>query len=194
MTERIKARQGLVEGIEKLLKTNAEAIERDRQQQSELSQKKAEMENKKREVEDAIMRGLADEPMGDEPPRPEIEGLTPPPVESLTPTGTPPPMPSFTSTTGADTIQELPPTHEEPTPRDPRLAARSIPPSALATAEAANAAIPAKTRSVDEMNGHDPPPVAKKRKTSGADGDNFVDFLADGEDGIDADVAEMLGR
>jgi hypothetical protein len=36
--------------------------------------------------------------------------------------------------------------------------------------------------------------AAKKRKMSGATEDDFVDFLADGEEGIDADVTAMLRR
>lgn len=201
VAESIKARKALIQGLEKLLKSNNEAIAKFEQQQTELAEKKAEIETKKRDVEDAIMRGLAD--TGDEPPRPEVEGLTPPPVESLTPTGTPPPAPSFVTTTGADIIQEQPPSHEEPPPQDPRLAARSVPPSALDAldaAEAANAAVPARTRGADAMNGNgayaeSTLPAAKKRKMSGAaEDDDFVDFLADGEEGIDADVTEMLGR
>lgn len=201
VVESIKTRKALIEGLEKLLKSNTEAITKHEEQQAELAEKKAEIETKKRDVEDAIMRGMSSG-TGDEPPRPEAEGLTPPPVESLTPTGTPPPAPMYVTTTGADVVQEQPPSHEEPPPQDPRLAAKSVPPSALDAldaAEAANAAVPARTRGADAMNGNGEHsdatyPAAKKRKMSGAAEDDFVDFLADGEEGIDADVTEMLGR
>ncbi|KAF2104589.1 DUF618-domain-containing protein [Rhizodiscina lignyota] len=212
VAESIKTRQALIEGLEGLIKTNQEALAKDEAQKAELTKRKIQIETKKREVEDAIMRGLSSEPQQDlapEPPRPEVEGLTPPPVESLTPTGTPPPMPAYVSTTGADVIEEQPPTHEEtfpptdaPLPQDPRLFARSASSGAVAAAEAANAAVPvlSYTRSAEAMNGNgngvhveDPRRAVKRRKTSGTEEDDFARFLGEeGTDGIDEDVAEML--
>lgn len=214
VAESIKARQALIEGLQKLIKTNSETLVKEENQKDELGQRKNEVESKRRAVEDDIMRGMSSEPQADpgpEPPRPEIEGLTPPPVESLTPTGTPPPEPVYVSTTGADVIEEQEPTHEElpppgpppVIPQDPRLLARSTSGGAIAAAEAANAAVPAlsRTRTADAMNANgngvhfeDPRPVAKRRKMSGKEEDDFAGFLGDGGDGIDDDVAEMLGR
>jgi len=80
VAESIKARKALIEGLDKLVKSNTDAVAKDEQQQAELAEEKAIIEAKKRDIEDAIMRGLASDP-GEEPPRPEVEGLTPPPVE-----------------------------------------------------------------------------------------------------------------
>ncbi|PGH21644.1 hypothetical protein AJ80_03077 [Polytolypa hystricis UAMH7299] len=103
VSEIIKSRQSLIQGLEKLLESNRSALAKEQAQVEQLAKRKAETEAKKREVEDAIMRGLSAEnspaannnsseatPYGsgegdDGPERPEVEALTPPPVESLTP-------------------------------------------------------------------------------------------------------------
>jgi regulator of Ty1 transposition protein 103 len=106
VSEIIKSRQALIDGLEKLLDNNRSALAKDQSLVSQLSERKAETETKKRDVEDAIMRGLSAENSpavhnngeagAEEVPRPEIEGLTPPPVESLTPVGSPKPsFPTF---------------------------------------------------------------------------------------------------
>ncbi|KAF1816379.1 DUF618-domain-containing protein, partial [Eremomyces bilateralis CBS 781.70] len=98
----IKARKALVEGLEKIVEANNAALASEEVRKFELQGRKEQIEAKKREVEDSIMRGLNAEnptdldalaPGVDEPRRPKYESITPPPVESLTPTGTPPPMP-----------------------------------------------------------------------------------------------------
>ncbi|MCJ1246118.1 hypothetical protein MMC30_003323 [Trapelia coarctata] len=109
VSESIKARRELVAGLEKLLETNRTALISEESQQKDLASKKATVETKKREVEDGIMRGLSAEASpatlngtpgqetpyngqqapSAEPERPQIEELTPPPVESLTPVGSP---------------------------------------------------------------------------------------------------------
>ncbi|KAJ9221983.1 hypothetical protein DTO271D3_4915 [Paecilomyces variotii] len=102
VSEIIKSRQSLINGLEKLLDTNRSALAKEQSVMAQLSERKAETETKKREVEDGIMRGLSadsspvaqngDASVGEsEPPRPEIEALTPPPVEALTPVGSPKP-------------------------------------------------------------------------------------------------------
>lgn len=96
VSEIIKSRQSLIEGLEKLLGSNRASLAKENSLLAELSEKKAETESRKRDVEDAIMRGLSAEnspathnggDAGSEAPRPEVEALTPPPVESLTPPG-----------------------------------------------------------------------------------------------------------
>ncbi|PGH04127.1 hypothetical protein GX51_03634 [Blastomyces parvus] len=112
VSEIIKSRQSLIEGLEKLLDTNRAALSKEQAQVEQLAARKMETESKKRDVEDAIMRGLSVEnspaPQGngsgndtggaetatptrpsEEPERPVVEALTPPPVEALTPTGSP---------------------------------------------------------------------------------------------------------
>ena len=124
VSESIKARQALLDGLEKILEINKTAIVVEQAQHTELKNRKASIEAKKREVEDGIMRGLSAEPtsMADhapsfdsttsmngkgihqshdstsaDPQPPKVEELTPPPIESLTPIGSPP------SATFADT-------------------------------------------------------------------------------------------
>ncbi|KAI5283948.1 hypothetical protein KEM54_001703 [Ascosphaera aggregata] len=124
--ESIKSRKQLIEALEQLLNTNRECLSKEESQYETLKGKKEQTEAKKREVEDAIMRGLATEPVtadgvarsrttaaaaaaaaaggalaggagaeadgstSDTTLRsPIVEALTPPPVEALTPIGSP---------------------------------------------------------------------------------------------------------
>lgn len=117
VSQSIKARRALLEGLEKLLETNKVALTVDETKHAELTNRKVAMEVKKREVEDGIVRGLSSdvslglgasapifEPTaslnggsdshpqngamtGSEPP--PREDLTPPPIESLTPVESP---------------------------------------------------------------------------------------------------------
>ncbi|ROT40107.1 DUF618 domain-containing protein [Sodiomyces alkalinus F11] len=91
--ESIQARMSLIEELEKLLGSHREALITDEAKLSTLATRKAEIESKKQEIEIAIMRtlpvpenrqvspdGPADSPLA-EPERPEIEELTPPPLD-----------------------------------------------------------------------------------------------------------------
>ncbi|KAL4943695.1 hypothetical protein BDV06DRAFT_130266 [Aspergillus oleicola] len=100
VSEVIKARLALIDGLEKLLDTNRTALAKEESLSLQLQTKRSETEAKKRDVEDAIMRGLSAENtptedqgntgVGDEGiTRPEVEALTPPPVEAITPVGSP---------------------------------------------------------------------------------------------------------
>lgn len=100
VSEVIKSRTALIDGLEKLLETNRAALSKEQSLATQFSERKAETENKKGEVEYTIMRGLsAENPSGanlgdsglggEAVPRPEVEALTPPPVEALTPVGSP---------------------------------------------------------------------------------------------------------
>lgn len=109
VSEIIKSRQSLIDGLEKILDNNRASLAKENSLLAELSEKKAGTESRKRDVEDAIMRGLSAEnsptihnngaDAGSEAPRPEVEALTPPPVESLTPPGG---SPTETSQSGAN--------------------------------------------------------------------------------------------
>ncbi|KAJ0426484.1 RNA polymerase II-binding domain-containing protein [Aspergillus carlsbadensis] len=99
VSEVVKSRLALIDGLEKLLETNRTALSKEQALVLQLQDNKAETESKKRDVEDAIMRGLSAENtpaanLGDFGPssegivRPEVEALTPP-VEAITPVGTP---------------------------------------------------------------------------------------------------------
>lgn len=104
VSEVIKSRLALIEGLEKLLETNRGALSQEQSLATQLTERMGETETKKREVEDGIMRGLAAQhppaipgedgsTAADNLPRPEVEALTPPPVEALTPVGSPKPEP-----------------------------------------------------------------------------------------------------
>ncbi|KAI2788483.1 hypothetical protein POX_e06499 [Penicillium oxalicum] len=96
VSEVIKSRRALIEGLEKLLESNRSELQKEESLVAQFGIRKAETDAQRREVEDAIMRGYQDDHSttgqgngGEEPPRPEVEALTPPPVEALTPVGSP---------------------------------------------------------------------------------------------------------
>lgn len=99
VSEVIKSRQALIDGLEKLLATNRTELAKEETLATELAEKKTQTESKRRDVEDAIVRGFTDESAGGQNQggdgadyaRPEVEALTPPPVEALTPVGSPKP-------------------------------------------------------------------------------------------------------
>jgi regulator of Ty1 transposition protein 103 len=103
VAESIKARQALIAGLEQLLATNKSKLEQDQDQVADLKTRKDAIESRKREVEEAILQGLSavetnrisaaplpvatTSPSGQD--RPQVEELTPPPMESFTPVGSP---------------------------------------------------------------------------------------------------------
>lgn len=103
VAESIKARQALISGLEKILETNKSKLEQDKAQASDLTNRKDAIDSRKREVESAILKGLsaaetnkisaAPLPVATTSPvaqdRPQVEELTPPPMESFTPVGSP---------------------------------------------------------------------------------------------------------
>lgn len=98
VSEVIKSRHALIHGLEKLLATNRSELEKEESLAAQLAEKKHLTDTKKRDVEDAIMRGLSTDDVsaanpdngdGSEMTRPEPEALTPPPVEAITPVGSP---------------------------------------------------------------------------------------------------------
>jgi regulator of Ty1 transposition protein 103 len=104
VAESIKARQALVAGLEKLLETNKNKLDQEAAQMADLKMRKDAIESRKRKVEEAILKGLsaaetniisaaAPLPAAKAAPvsqeRPQVEELTPPPMESFTPTGSP---------------------------------------------------------------------------------------------------------
>ena len=103
VAESVKARKALIQGLEQIIATNRSALAKDEETYLEIESRAQSTEAKKREVEDAIMKGLADESLptnGNGPPfesetggpeRPDFEAFTPP--EATTPTGTPPILP-----------------------------------------------------------------------------------------------------
>lgn len=184
VAESIKARRALVDGLEKIFNKNKEELAKEEAQLAEINSKKIITEAKKREVEDGILRGLANQDGGIdlEPERPDAEPLTPPmpPVESITPVGTPK---GFVTTTGADVIKEQPNNFAEPEPPTfEQLPARLLEPlggDGLRQRE-------------EPVNGSSEEPLVKRRKVVNTIGiDDYAEF-ADGALSIDADVEAML--
>jgi regulator of Ty1 transposition protein 103 len=109
VAESIKARKALIVGLEQLLETNKSKLEQEEAQATDLKTRKDAIESRKRAVEEAILKGLsaaeqnristAPLPVATTSPvaatfaaaqeRPPVEELTPPPMESFTPVGSP---------------------------------------------------------------------------------------------------------
>ena len=107
VAESIKARKALITGLEQLLETNKRKLVDEEAQEADLKTRKDAIESRKRAVEEAILKGLsaaeqnristAPLPVATTSPvaatfsaaqeRPEVEELTPPPMESFTPVG-----------------------------------------------------------------------------------------------------------
>ena len=206
VSESIKARQDLIGGLEKLLESNRTVLAGEEKQHQELVTRKITVEAKKRDVEDGIMRGLSadtsgsivhgsplpnDQPNGQhelstEPERPQIEELTPPPVESLTPIGSPrlDVEDSMTIATGADITQEQQSNITHP-------AFTVLPPFVPAGAPAGFDLLSSLSMPSHHAYASSPTngSAYKKRKVE-ADFDDFIggDAMAD----LDEDVAELL--
>lgn len=95
VAECVKAREGLISGLEQLLEVNRASLEQDKASASKLSERKVEIEEKKQHVEVAIMQALGSTEnhgtpgegevanSAPEPDRPEMEALTPPSQDPL---------------------------------------------------------------------------------------------------------------
>lgn len=182
VAEVIKSRNLLIEGLEKLLETNRNALAEEESQLNLLSMRRTEIDTKKRDVEDGIMRGFgnssestpADGSPGNqmatpqpEPDRPEVEPLSPP----------------------------LRPIQEESIQQEP------LPDFDLNSSAAATNGSIYNTQSMSPTSGLDllssvstsygrsnSMSSMKKRKLN----DDFPDMGGDAMEGLDADVAEML--
>ncbi len=201
VSESIKARRGLIAGLESIIETNRAALASEEAQKETLATRKNVIEAKKREVEDGIMRGLSapstpivalGSPVSDprtngrvmspkdsaavEPERPDVEELTPPPPESRTSAGF-----STASTLAA------PPSHVQPTP-PPSHHAPVAPPTAGADLLSSLSMPP--VRHYPGTPGSAGGGMARKRKVD----DDYPDF-GSGDDAmadLDEEVAELL--
>ncbi|KAJ9666190.1 hypothetical protein H2201_003624 [Coniosporium apollinis] len=210
VAETLKARRELLSGLETLINTHRAALAEDAAQAAELAARRENVEARKRDVEDGIMRGLSETTPADatpeagavveEPERPDIEALTPPPVESLTPIGTPPPLDTTGTTAAANMIEEtethaptlddrvpsyMPPGLELPDQQSPSAVQAHGP-------EQPKPLDPRRRRGNEGVNGNGEGAGAKRRKMSVSKADDdFAEFTSGG---LDSDVAEMLGR
>ncbi|EGE05680.1 DUF618 domain-containing protein [Trichophyton equinum CBS 127.97] len=208
VSEVIKCRQSLIEGLEKVLDTNRAALVKEKSQVEQLSSRRTETENKKRDVEDAIIRGLtADDPSaqqsnggaawsdhknsfgGEDPEAPAVEALTPPPVEALTPIQSPTLNPS--SNNQNEQQSSTIPSHTKAPSSGvmgdfgDQAQMASIDLNATLSSLQAAANTPSNDTSASEL-------ATKKRKVSHAQ-DSYPEFEGgDAMADLDADVAELL--
>ncbi|KAJ0117622.1 hypothetical protein J7T55_001820 [Diaporthe amygdali] len=175
VAECVKARTELIGALEKLLGTNKASLETEQRQLAELAERKTTIEQKKADVEMAIMRGLADQAPANrdgqsaspvpEPDRPEVEALTPPPIEDDT---------DIYNAQGTDSF--------EPLPAQDSANAQAQQPTGLETLSSLASqysAVPVATNGSSGSN--------KRRKLDSAD--EIPDL---GEDGIDPNIDEMI--
>ncbi|CAI7564916.1 unnamed protein product [Penicillium manginii] len=188
VSEVIKSRRALIEGLEKLLATNRTQLAKEETMAAELTEKKAQTESKRRDVEDAIVRGFTDESAGGQNQggdggdyaRPEVEALTPPPVEALTPVGSPKPAQAHVRANHG-------PFSEEPSVHSPD--ALVIPhmgqPDNGASFPDPSDLSPGGDNDFDLSNG-----AAKRRKVVHGEED-YAEFA---NEDLDADVAELIAQ
>lgn len=182
VSECIKARKDLLSGLEKLLVSNRESLLDEEKQLEQLSQRRTWAENEKKNVELAIIGGLptnnheqanTSRPSGSpvpEPVRPLVEALTPPPVEDHEDLYDNSPGPR-------NGDSHVVPVLGGTAPGAPQNAFPSAPGiEMLSNLASQYQAVP--------VNG------TKKRKIGNSD--DFPDL--GGDDGIEADVAEMLRK
>ncbi|KAH7115844.1 RNA polymerase II-binding domain-containing protein [Dendryphion nanum] len=217
VAESIKARKSLIAGLEKLLADNKLKLSREVDQKSDFNARKVAVEGRARQVDDAILRGTSAEeqyaissaplpvsggarPAIAPPERPDIEELTPPPMESFTPIGSPVreaelnPLP--------DDVFGQPienPNDQISIPAPPGASAISPDQTSIAPLAPGADILSSLIHSRPDDNGQNGVSgygtgTFKKRKMSrSAAEDEFAAFAGDGElDGIDANVGDMI--
>ncbi|KAF1958088.1 DUF618-domain-containing protein [Byssothecium circinans] len=208
VSDSIKARKELITGLENLLESNKTKLEQEEAQLASLSTRKSAIDSRKHEVEDAIIRGLsaADTNAISAAPlpgvatvsheRPQMEELTPPPMESFTPVGSPrPDVPDVPD----DVFREPSGNPVEPAsvPAPPGATANSAPQTAIGPVNTIPGAdlLRSLTHARQEPpNGAIGPSSAKKRKMSrSAAEDEFAAFAADDDmKGIDSNLGDLI--
>ncbi|KAM0800918.1 RNA polymerase II-binding domain-containing protein [Usnea florida] len=208
VSESIKARRGLIAGLESIISTNRTALADEEAQRETLATRKNVIEAKKRDVEDGIMRGLSapstpvvahgspissdprtngraispnDNTASVEPERPDVEELTPPPQD---PSRTLAASPIPTTPTAPP-----PTTHIQPTP-SPFHHAPIAPPTTAGADLLSSLSMPPVRHYASTPGSAGGGSMAKKRKVD----DDYPDF-GSGEDAmadLDDDVAELL--
>jgi regulator of Ty1 transposition protein 103 len=168
----VKARKSLVDELQKILDTNKTSLAVDEEQLSTFKRRKVEVDDKKREVEFAIMQGLSSEDVA--PSNGIADQAMPEPDRPEMEALTPEPEDAPAMATQQDVPEFSPDVPQEATFQP------SVAPGIEMLSELA-----AHYKSVPSAaNG------AKKRRLDS--GDDFPDLGED--DGIDADVSEMLRR
>ncbi|KAF2677505.1 DUF618-domain-containing protein [Lentithecium fluviatile CBS 122367] len=204
----IKARQVLISGLEKLLETNKAKLAQEEVQLGDLTTRKDAIDSRKREVEQAIMKGLsaaetnkisaAPLPGLVQPTheRPDVEELTPPPMESFTPVGSPrPDVPDV-----PDDVFKDPPAHPVELVAAPAPLGASTAPASATAIGAVNTINAAELlRSIGHARPEESSIVYgqgtyKKRKMSrSAAEDEFAAFAGDDDvNGIDSNLGDLI--
>lgn len=223
VAESIKARQALITGLEMLLATQKHKLSADHSTASDLKTRKDAIESRKRAVEDAILQGLsaietnrisaAPLPVAVSPSsagvantnKPEVEDLTPPPMESFTPVGSPQQPPQQLQDTVPDIGDDVMPTpvshpvvpETAPAPGN----TSSLPGFQTAVSTDVNVphdllkslqhARPGQEGGVYGQHAYEQ--QAKKRKMSRGGEDEWAAFQGDGDmDGIDGQLQELI--
>jgi len=178
VAEKVKARKSLLADLEKLLAEHRAKLGADEALLADLSARKTSAQEKKAHVEHQILQSMSSDA---EPQRPEDEPLTPPPVESLTPVGSPK---GFT----AELVSSPPP------PLPPLAAADHQVPLAAgggAAARAVDDALHQVPVARSPVNGEGP--LSKKRRVgSQMVNDEEAAFASSMMGDLDDDVAAML--
>jgi regulator of Ty1 transposition protein 103 len=172
-----------MEGLEKLLAANKAALSKDETQLAELVTKKVSIEGRKRQVEDMIVRETSSNGTNDvyEPPRPNAEPLTPPPIESITPIGSP----------KVDSLKVEPEAKLEPSMSIPNMnPTGGLPSLNLGLPKSASEPLLSTTRTAE--SGSLDEPASKRRRLHNND-DEFV-INSDAFGVIEPDVAAMLAK
>lgn len=202
----IKARMELIAGLEKLLQSNKTKVEQEETQLADLKTRRVAIDARKREVEDAILRGLSAAettaisaaPLPGVPQvsheRPDVEELTPPPIESFTPVGSPAQKPAQDiPAVPAEEAKEnaLPPAWgaiitDHPVPGT----TNNVPPPSIPGADLLRSL----THARQEDNSGYGQAAAKKRKMSqSAAEEEFAVFAADDDmKGIDNNLGDLI--
>ncbi len=197
VVESMKARQSLVAGLEKLLEANKSKLEQDEAQIADLKTRKDAIESRKREVEEAILKGLsaAEQNKISTAPlpvatgaqeRPQVEELTPPPMESFTPVGSP-------KQSATSSFEPVPDIGDDVMPQP--LSHNPIVPQAAPVPEDLLRSLQQVQPVVEGVYGQNAYQNAyKKRKMSRtAAEDEFAAFAGDGEmAGIDDNLGELI--
>lgn len=219
VAESIKARQLLIEGLEKMLDKNRNMLKGEEAEKAELEDRKQVIETKKREVEDGIMRGLAEESTAQgedndapeagtsqsdnhvtrEPQPPDVEPISSPSVESLTPTGTPPFQPLDALAHAPVDVPDAPLDNTQPDYSHDSMQPVTLPPLIPETEVGSPTSLlkylniptaPATSQTTVNGSGSN---AAKKRKLNNEDETGGLGN-GDAMDGLDEDVTEMLRR
>ncbi|KAF2868180.1 RNA polymerase II-binding domain-containing protein [Massariosphaeria phaeospora] len=226
--ECVKARQALITGMENLLETNKLKLEAEKALAADITTRKNAIEGRRDEVEKAILSGLSateTQKISAAPlpvlsgarlsanaqdvtqERPQVEELTPPPMETFTPVGSP----NLAAATAPD-VPDLPDDDDVlPTPVanpvEPMAAA--APPGATALSAPATVIGAPNVTGLDTMgtfahsrndDGHATGVYSqstyKKRKMSrSATEDEFAAFAGDGDmDGIDSNLSRLIEK